>query len=69
MCLPVHAMVESHFSDRPMIVSGIGNGVLVPGRVYDDDAPLAMVRHFGHGGGRLIAFVSVITYLVVISTC
>ena len=40
-------MVESHFSDRPMIVSGIGNGVVVPGRVYDDDAPVAMVRQRG----------------------
>ena len=61
MCLPVHAMVELQFSDRPMIVSGLGNGLVVPGRVYDNNAPLAMVRHFGHGGGRLIAFVSVVT--------
>ena len=48
MCLPVHAMVELQFSDRPMIVSGLGNGLVVPGRVYDANAPAAMVWHFGH---------------------
>ena len=58
MCLPVHAMVELQFSDHPMIVSCIDNDVVVPGRVYDNDAPPAMVRNFGHGGGRSIAFVS-----------
>ena len=39
----------------------IGNGVGVRGRVYGDDVPLSMGRHFGHGGGRSIAFVSVVT--------
>ena len=43
------------------MVAVIGNGVGVQGRVYDDDMPLAMGRHFGHGGGRSIAFVSGVT--------
>ena len=38
----------------------VDSGVVVTGRVYDNDVPLAMVRHFGHGGGRSIAFVSVV---------
>ena len=40
-----------------MIVSGIDNDVVVTGRVYGDDAPLTIVRHFGDGGGYSIACV------------
>ena len=29
MCLPVYAMVESQFSDHPMIVSCIDNDVVI----------------------------------------
>ena len=43
------------------MVAVIINGVGLRGRVYGDDMPLAMGRHFGHGGGCLIAFVSVVT--------
>ena len=39
----------------------IGNGVGVQGRVYDNDVLPAIGRHFGHGGGHLIAFGSVVT--------
>ena len=60
MCLSVHTMMGLLFSDRPMIISDICNGLVVPVRVYDDDAPLAMVRHLGHGGGCSIVFDSVV---------
>ena len=36
----------------------IGDGAGVWGRVDDADVPLAMDRHFGHGGGRGIDFCS-----------
>ena len=65
----MNAAVEFIFCDHSRMLPVVGSGVVEIGRVYDDDAPLAMVRHFGHGGGRSIAFVNVITYLVVSSTC
>ena len=55
------AEVELNFCDRSMMLPVVGNGVVVAGRVYDNDALLVMVRHFGHGGGRSIDFFSVVT--------
>ena len=51
------AAVKLSFHDHLIILPVIGNGVGVRGRVYNDDAPLAMCRNVGHGGGRSIAFV------------
>ena len=61
-CLLVITAVELIFCDRSMMLLVFGNGVVVASRVYDDDAPLEIVRHFGHGGGRLIASVSVVSW-------
>ena len=55
------SVVELSFHDRLIMLPIIGNGVGVRGRVYNDDVPLAMGRNFGHGGGRLIAFVIGVT--------
>ena len=41
------------------MVPVIGNSVGVQVRVYDNDVPLAMGRHLGHGGGHLVVFGSV----------
>ena len=31
----------------------VDSGVVVTGRVYDNDVPLVMGQNFSHGGGRL----------------
>ena len=61
MCLLMIAAVGLSFCYRLIMVAVIRNVVRLRGRVYGDDVPLAMGRHFGHGGGHLIAFVSVVT--------
>ena len=60
-CLLMIVAVGLSFCDRLIMVAVIRNVVGLQGRVYGDDVPLAMGWHFGHGGGRLIAFVSVVT--------
>ena len=40
MCLLVHATVELHFPDRLMMLSGIGNDVVIWGRVDDAELPV-----------------------------
>ena len=59
----MNAAVEFIFCDHSRMLPVVGSGVVLTGRMYDEDAPLAlaMVWHFCHDGGRLFAFVSVVT--------